>query len=68
MVLNAQKFLTPNISHTKAHARGGASAMCEKEVDCCTTGYHVHKEMRSAATSKLLICTREPSKVVDGTP
>ena len=38
---------------------------CEKEMECCVTGYHIHKEMWRAATGEVLIYTLEPSNMVD---
>ena len=47
----------------KAWASGMVSPLCEKEMDCCVTGYHVYKEMWRAAVGE--VCKREPTNVVD---
>ena len=43
--------------------RGMASTVCEEEMDCCVTGYHVYKKIWRAAVDEVLLCMREPSNV-----
>ena len=34
---------------------------CEKEMGCCVRGYHVYKDMWTAAIGEVLVCSREPT-------
>ena len=37
---------------------------CEKEMACCVRGYHVCKDIWAAAIRKVLVCSREPGKIL----
>ena len=62
-----EKIVAPNVlSHESSGQGDMASAMREKEMDCCMIGhYHVYKEIWRAVVGEGLICTRKPSNMAD---